>query len=206
MIALEQMEQGTTEWIQARLGVLTASTADKLVTKTLRPSAQRESVINTLVAERLLQEPLDDWQGNYWTDRGKLLEAEAKAYFELETGLNVSPVGFVYRDEARNEGCSPDGLIRNDNDEIIAGLELKCPKAETHVQYLRDEKADKYLPQVQFSLWATGLPAWYFVAYYPGLPPLLRRFEPDPKWQAAIADAAKEVIDEVVIWTARLEA
>lgn len=185
MIICEKLVQGSAEWIRERLGVLTASQVSKLLTPTLKLSGQRKDLAATLAAEAILGEPVDDFGGNYWVDRGSALEAEAAAYFAFQTGLDYAAVGFVYRDEYRDCGCSPDGLIL-DHGQPVAGLELKCPKAATHVQYLLDGDASKYAPQVQFSLWVTGLPAWYFMSYFPGLPPLLKRVEPDPDWQNAL--------------------
>jgi hypothetical protein len=195
MIICDKLVQGSAEWIQTRLGVFTASQAAKLLTPTLKLSSQRKSLIATLAAERVLGEPVDDFGGTYWVDRGAALEQEAAAYFSLQTGLDYHAVGFVYRDESRDCGCSPDGLIL-DAGEPVAGLELKCPKASTHVQYLLDDKP-QYQAQVQFSLWVTGLPRWYFMSYYPGLRPMLQTVEPDPAWQDAFSEHVPTVLSDL---------
>lgn len=196
MIIIDDIEQGETEWIMIRLGVLTASNADKILTPTCKASSQVNGIINTLVAERLLQEPVDDFPGNYWTDRGSLLEDQALAYFRLQTGLEPKRVGFVFEDDTRRCGCSPDFFVF-DGDTPIAGGELKCPKASTHVGYLRDGDAIKYYPQVQFSLWVTGVPTWYFMSYYPCLPPVLNRVEPIPEWQEGFDKHVPPLLEKV---------
>ena len=46
-----------------------------------------------------------------WMERGKMLEPEAFAYYDIQTDSNPLKVGFIYRDEGRMVGCSPDGLV-----------------------------------------------------------------------------------------------
>jgi len=204
MIVLPELIQGTDEWIRARLGVLTASQVGKLLTPTGKLSAQRDSLACTLAAEAVLGEPVDDFNGTYWTDRGSALEDQAGAYFALQTGLEPKAVGFVYRDDSRTCGCSPDWLVWDCDEskditqvDPICGVEVKCPKAATHVEYLLDKDAKKYTQQVQFSLWVTGLPKWYFMSYFPGLPPLLKEVLPDPKWQKAFDTHVPTFLAEV---------
>jgi len=205
MIIVKDLVQGSDEWIRTRLGVLTASQVSRLVTASGKLSAQRSGLVATLAAESMLGEPVDDFAGNYWTDRGSELEGEAGAYFALQTGHDPVAVGFVYRDDGQDCGCSPDWLVP-DGDGWLCGVEVKCPKASTHVEYLLDDKASKYTQQVQFSLWVTGLPAWYFMSYFPGLPPLLKRVEPDPKWQGIFDKVVPEFLAELAEAKAKLEA
>lgn len=194
---IDHTPQRTDDWLRLRLGVLTASRVDKLLTPTGKISSQRSGILHALVAEKLLGAPSEDFAGTYWTDRGEALESEAVAYFELQTGLKHHPVGFVFRDESKTTGCSPDGLILDEDGAPIAGLELKCPKAETHVGYMLADDKDPYIQQIQFSLWVTGLQSWYFLSYYPGLNPVLRRYTPDEKWQAAFSEHVPTFIAEL---------
>lgn len=185
MIVVPNLEQGSAAWIKTRLGVLTASRAELLVTPTGKLSSQRERLLNELAFESLIGEPADEFKGNFWTERGKELEDEAASYFAVVTDLDPKAVGFVYRDESKTCGCSPDMLVPDADGNWVAGVELKCPKGSTHIGYLRNLDKDPYIQQVQFSLWVTQLPAWYFMSYYPGLRPVLKRHEPDPAWQSA---------------------
>ena len=188
MIVCDYLEQGTDAWIRERLGVLTASQIDQLLTATGKSSGQRRKLMAKLVAETLLQEPVIEFAGNYRTDRGIEFEGEAGAYFSLMTDLEPRAVGFVYRDETKTCGCSPDWLVPDAGGDWIAGVEVKCPSATQHMLYLMDGEAKQYTPQVQYSLWVTQLPVWYFLSYYPGLPPLLREVRPDQKWQDAYSE------------------
>lgn len=196
MIISDNKIQGSADWIRDRLGVLTASQVDMLLTPTLKMSSQRNKLMAKLIAERLLGEPVEDFGGTYWTDRGKALESEALAYFSLQTGLDPVACGVVYRDESRDCGCSPDALVLSDY-VPVAGVELKCPSATNHMLYLLGGDAKQYAPQVQFSLWVTGLPTWYFMSYYPGLPPLLKTVEPDPEYQDAFLQTVPLFLDEM---------
>lgn len=148
-------------------------------------SAQRSVYRNKLLAEWATGAPVEDWLGNEWTERGLELEGEAAAYFSMHTGFDVESCAFIYRDDTKTAGASPDMLVINDAGEVVAGLELKCPKASTHVGYLLDGR-NAYEEQVQFSLWASQLPAWWFMSYHPDLPPYLERITPLSEYQSAL--------------------
>jgi len=102
----------------------------------------------------------EDFYINKHIQRGIDLEPKARAAFQAETGEFVTKVGFV-RNNKIGAGCSPDGLIAD-----CSGLELKCPKSSTHLEYLEDGVLPKeYVGQVQGSLLVTGRKFWYFASY-----------------------------------------
>ena len=47
----------------------------------------------------------------------------ARSIFEFKKGVEVKEVGFIYKDENKRAGISPDGLLVG----VDEGLELKCP-------------------------------------------------------------------------------
>ena len=121
--------QRSPEWFAARLGCPSASNFAKVLTPGGKRSTQVEGYLNRLVADILTgrseqQEPSEAMQ------RGTELEPEARAYYELIAGP-VEEVGFCIHDDGF--GCSPDGVVGD------GLLEIKCPLAHTHVEYLRDE-------------------------------------------------------------------
>jgi hypothetical protein len=68
-----------------------------------------------------------------------------------------------------------------------AGLEIKCPNLSTHVGYLlAGELPREYIPQVQGSMLVTGLSHWWFLSYYPNLPPLILKVQRDDKFCATL--------------------
>lgn len=189
MIIRRDIKQGTPEWLALRLGVVTASDADRVVTsKTLKPSAAQREYVSELVAETLIGAPLD-FTTDKWRERGIMLEEEARGWYCLMREP-VEEVAFIIRDDGL-VGCSPDGII-----EGRQGLEIKCPAAKTHVGYMLDPAtlvAD-YRLQVQFSLWVTGWVSWDLISYCPGLPTVLRHVAPEPVVFAALDAEVPKVL------------
>lgn len=163
---IHRMEQYSPEWWAVRAGIPTASCADKILTPKGKLSAQCRGYINDLIAESLGFG--DEPYTNDHMQRGRDLEPEARAYYELMHDVEIEPVGFITNDD-RTFGCSPDGLIGEDS-----GWECKCPKASTHIGYLLGgELPAYYRPQVHMSMAVSGLKRWVFQSYYPGLESLI---------------------------------
>lgn len=171
---LHEVEQGTPEWHQVRLGIPTASCFDKIITPTGKPSTQAAAYENKVIAEILTGKSADTFEGNVWTERGKELEPDAVDFYEMQTGLDTRIIGFVTNDE-NTFGCSPDRLVGENG-----LLEIKCPAPHTHVQYLIDKEIDKgYYPQVQGQLFVTGREWCDWLSYHPEMPPVIIRVERD---------------------------
>lgn len=188
MIIKNDIEQGTPEWLALRLGKPTASCFGKIITPTGKPSTQIDGYLNTLIAEELMGEPPEVYQ-NDWMLRGTELEPEARAWYEFQTDKDIEQVAFVMRDDEL-VGCSPDGLCQN------SGLELKCPKAETHVGYLRSgTMPGQYIPQVQGCMWLCERETWDFVSYHPLMPKVLITVVRDDKFIAALEKLVAELLD-----------
>lgn len=96
---------------------------------------------------------------------GNEYEDEARAFFELELGVDVDIPAFIYKDKGKRTGISPDGLIVGKK----IGLELKCPfTTKVFVEFVTCDKIKKeYMEQCQYSMWVTGYEAWYFANYDP---------------------------------------
>ena len=96
---------------------------------------------------------------------GHEYEDQARANFELEHDVDVDIPAFIYRDEDKRFGISPDGLIVGEK----IGLELKCPfTTKVFVEFATCDKIKKeYIEQCQYSMWVTGYEAWYFANYDP---------------------------------------
>ena len=171
-----EMEQGTQEWLEARLGCPSGSGFSKLITASGTPSSSAESYINDLIAELITGESTP-FHVTEWMQRGTELEPFARMNYELETDREVTEVGFCMHDILRC-GVSPDGLIDDDG-----GIEIKCPKPSTHVKYLRNGKLpSEYKAQVMGCLWITGREWWDFMSYHPQMPNLLIRVHRDEEY------------------------
>lgn len=204
-LIIHDAPQRTPEWHQARAGVLTASCFDKLITPAkLELAKGRTSYLYQVAAESVLGY-CEELGGSVWTERGSELEAEAREAYELVHDVTVQPAGLCYLDATRRVGASPDGLIYQ-GQQLVGGLELKCPKAGTHVSYLVGGVVpDDYRHQVQGCLYVTGAEWWDFMSYYPGLPAFVVRAYPDPVYHARLDEVLPVVLDELEAIKAKLE-
>lgn len=174
-------EQGSDEWFQAKIGVASSSSFDRIVTASGKPSSQADDYLYELVAEYVTGEK-KYIKPSYWMERGTDMEPQARAMYELIQGVIVEQVGFVYRNGQKLIGCSPDGFASS-----IKGLEIKCPAPLNHISYLLQGVCPKqYLPQVQGSMWITGLEKWDFMSFHPDYDSLIVTIDRDPKWMDAL--------------------
>jgi hypothetical protein len=175
---VHDVEQGSPEWLQLRTGKLCASQAGAMF-DTLKgggPGYKRRDLLARLVVERLTGRPAEDGYVSADMQRGKDLEPDARAAYEGETGNLVRTVGFISHESLSLPlpiGYSPDGII-GDFDGL---LELKVPKAATHMRYLKDGRLpEDYRGQVMHALLITGAPFLDFCSYGPEFPERLQLF------------------------------
>lgn len=189
--------QGSLEWLQARVGLVTASRVADIIARTNSgPSASRANYLGQLVAERLTGQSAEDGYINADMQRGIDLEPAARFAYECNTGSIVQTCGLVLHPTMR-AGASPDGLVGDD------GLvEIKCPRTHKHIEYLEAGKPpSKYLPQMAWQCICTGR-AWVdFASYDPKMPERLRlfvsRFSPDTSYLREIESEVASFIAEV---------
>jgi len=191
MIILDH-EQGTEEWLAARLGKPSASMFSKLITQTGKPSASADGYINELIAERITGQS-EPFHVTEWMERGTALEPEAREAYEFISANDVIETGFIL-DASFEFGCSPDGLIGDQG-----GLEIKCPAPKTMVSYLRDSQVGvkKYWQQIQGCMWITKRDWWDFFAYHPEMPHVLVRVERDEKYIAKLSVEVEKAVAEI---------
>jgi len=177
-IYVHDIEQGTPEWQAIRCGVATASRFDSVITPAKgEPSKQSDGYLRELLAEWLSGRPAESYQST-WMARGHEMEDEARAFYAFEREVSVTQCGFVYMDDTRAIGCSPDGLVGDGG-----MIEMKNPKPSTQIAYLMDGGLPlDYKCQVQGSLMVTGREWCDFLSYCPGLPTLLIRVHRDAEF------------------------
>lgn len=202
------MKQQTTEWFNARCGRVTASRIADVMEflKKGGEGAKRRSYRAEIVAEILTGQAIMDRYLSPEMMHGNDFEEVARATYEVSTGLEVDLEGFVIHPTIERAGASPDGLI---GDEGM--LELKCPKTETHLKYLRaKEVPEDYQPQMYFQMACTGRQWVEFASYDPRLPEPLQlfvcRLHRDPMRIAEIEDAVLLFLSEVDAEIAELRA
>lgn len=188
---LIDVQQGTTEWALARLGIPTASQFARILTpKTLKLSGQADAYAHQLIAEQLIGEPMDDATSGFML-RGTLLEQRAVSYYELQTECDTVPIGFVLRDDGRT-GCSPDRFVGKNG-----LLEIKVPNAANHVGYLLDKDGIGYRAQIQGQLWICEREWIDTLSFNPLLPPALVRQERDEEFITALAETVGQFCNYV---------
>jgi len=198
---IENFEQGSHEWIQARLGIPTASEFSKIVTSRGAPSDSVGDYMNTLLAEWYTQKAVDDFISN-WMKRGNELEPDAANEYAWRRDVDPEKVGICYLDERKLIACSPDRLVCTNG-----LLEIKCPKASTMVKYLLAKRVpSQYIPQIQGQLWITGREWCDFMAYHPDFDdPLIIRVERNEFLINRISEAVNSFVDEMLEKRAKLK-
>jgi putative phage-type endonuclease len=163
----EEIVQGSPEWIAARLGKATGSRISDVLAqgKSGAPSASRANYRAQLVVERLTGYTVEGYTSEAM-ERGKEIEADARAAYAFRTGNEVRDVGFVIHPRISLSGASPDGLVGDD------GLvEFKCPNSATHIETLRGAIIPKaYRDQMLWEMACTGRQWCDFVSFDPRLP------------------------------------
>ena len=155
------LEQGSQEWLLARMGVATASNFSSVVTSKGELSKTLSKYALQLASEMLLNKVQDTYK-NQNMQRGNDLEPVARQAYQEETLQLVDECGFMIS-ECKGFGYSPDGLL--DNDGLI---EIKCPVAATHTKYLIDNKLpSEYVQQCQGGLMVSGRKYLDFISYHP---------------------------------------
>lgn len=187
-------EQGTEGWLQDRCGKVTASRiSDVMMAKT---TAGRQNYIAQLVCERLTGQPTETYTSAAM-QHGNDTEAQARAFYEMDTGNTVQEVGFVPHPSIAMTGSSPDGLIGEHG-----GLELKCPQPAKHIRNLTGGKIDRgYLLQMQWNMACTEREWWDFGSFSPAFPIdmqlMVQRVERDDAVISEIEDAVRSLLAEV---------
>ena len=192
------VEQGTDKWLALRAGCITASSFKSLVTSRGEKTATstRDTYLNQIIAERLTGKPVDTFK-NADMERGNEREGAARDLFGAIMEVDVKEVGFHLHDDY-DIGCSSDGLFCLDSD---TGVEIKSPRASTHIKYMRNKKLPtEYMQQVQLSMWLLEVEKYFFFSYHPDLKPLIVEVRRDDEYiekaVPILIDAAKYVKSE----------
>lgn len=155
------LEQGTQEWKNARVGVITGTRLKQVLSPT-----SSKSLLYELLAESLA--PAKENGTSEEMERGSELEYEAVSMYEAISGNLTESVGFCLHDEYDWLGVSPDALVKVGK-KYKGGVEIKCPDTKTHIKYLVENKIpSEYRPQVlQYFIVNTDLEWLDFVSYDP---------------------------------------
>lgn len=188
--------QGTPEWLEARVGFVTASRCGDVIamkkpTKNQNTPPEemkaRADYRMELIVERLTKLPYPQyvsWEMQWGIDH----ESEARVAYEIQQDVLVDTVGFVQHPTMPLFGASPDGLVGDDG-----LIQIKCPNTRTHLEWTRGGFAAipvEHLAQMIAELACTERKWCDFVSFDPRLPEHLQlfvyRYVPDPKFVTAV--------------------
>jgi predicted phage-related endonuclease len=176
MLEIFTCPQGSDEWFKVRRGIPSASEFHAVLAK--GEGKTRRTYMMKLIGERLTGESSSHFTNEH-TERGHVMEAEARAMYSFDVEAPLTQVGFVrrtYTGDARLvAGCSPDSLVGE-----YGLLEIKTKLSHLQLEVLLADKVPtEHVAQCQGALWVTGRKWLDFVSYWPGLPLFKKRVYPD---------------------------
>lgn len=162
-----EVEQGSPEWFELRLGIPTASNFS-MVTRDADSKTRRE-YMHKLAGEILTGRPAEGKIITAAMQRGHDMEPEAREHYAQSNLVKLDRVGFVRRKlpSGRFVGCSPDGLIGKRK-----ALEIKTMAPHLMIALL--ERGAGLPPehrwQVFGTMWVADLEEVDLMLYYRGMP------------------------------------
>lgn len=203
-VTIHEAEQGTDEWLQARLGKFTASRAgDMMMTqKNGNWYAKRYDYVTQVALERITN-TIPDQPDSKLLQYGRDMESTAALAYEFKTGNRTAETNFWSFND-KNIGASPDRLLVD----YPGIVEIKNPLPKTHLATLRTgEVPEFYYWQIIQQMLVTGAEFAEFVSHQPLFPEKSRLFiktiertqakNDIDKLLAALLDAEQEVIEQV---------
>jgi putative phage-type endonuclease len=185
------MEQDTQEWLQDRVGMITASRIKDMMAQTKSgPSASRKNLAAELMLERVTGQRGERFV-NAAMSFGTETEPLARLAYSLHTGHDVEEVGFIHHPTIARSGASPDGLVS-----LEGMVEIKCGNTDTHIGWaIAGVVPPEHVPQMQWQM-ACTVRAWNdFVSFDPRMPEgqqlFIRRLHRDDDY---IAKLEQEVV------------
>lgn len=170
-------EQGSQEWLDLRLGIITMSEIKLLLGK---PRSKKEffsqmaiSYMYELIAERITGE-LQSHAYSKHIVRGHEEEPIARQLYEEITSNLVTECGFI---KNHCVGYSPDGLVGING---LIEIKSKIPKEQCRV-IIDDNVPIEHIHQVQGGLWVSEREWCDFISYSRGMPIFIKRAYRDEK-------------------------
>ena len=190
-----QVQQGSADWLMLKLGVLSASNADKIVAK--RDSATRATYMASLISQ-VCSCVIPEEMNFKAMEHGKLYEPAARDALSVALGfVNIQEIAFMFSDESLRVGVSPDGLLDN------TIIEIKCPfNGENFIKFAAFETNKKdWAWQAQFQLFAGKADEHIFCQYDPRMVLCNNlhyvKTERDDAMQKTLADAIPQFIADM---------
>ncbi len=189
-----RLTQGSAEWQELRLGLITASEMFKILTPTLKIANNKDTrtQIFELAGQRITKF-VEPHFVSFDMERGKLEETDARIEYEKHYS-KVDQCGFIINNALGFDvGFSPDGLVGDDG-----FIEIKSRKAKFQIQTIMEHLAEsnpdtpipsEFMLQCQTGLFVTGRKWCDFVSYSNGLNMVTIRTYPIIEYQEVISAA-----------------
>jgi len=183
-IEIPELEQGSSFWHDWRMGVIGSSDTPAIMGE--NPWKSRKVVLEEKSGARKV------FRGNVKTQRGSMLEPEARKFYEKLLNFSVKPA-VLQNVERPWQAASVDGI----NFKQQAVVEIKCgERAYEHTKTNRTVPG-YYFGQLQHILSVTGLPWIDYFSYMPDREPLRLRVRRDESYIARMLKAQLCFKDEL---------
>lgn len=196
MIEVFDIEQGTEEWFEARMGIPTASKFATVMAK--GEGKTRRAYMLTLAGEILTGKPSESYSNDHM-ERGHALEPEARDFYAFKMNREPRQVGFIRNGR---KGCSPDSLVDENG---ILEIKTKFPHLLLDL-HDRDRFPPEHVAQCQGALWVCEREWIDLVAYWPGLPAWVGRLYRDDAYIATLSAEVDRFNDDLDAFVAKMRA
>lgn len=197
--------QGSIAWDNARLGVVSGTFMKSVVTPlgAARSGKGADSARRRLVADLVYGVPRDIFP-TAAMDEGSDGEPHARKWYEGALGVKAVETGFIYADDRKMWGVSPDGITTE-------GVynEIKCLQRDGHMAIVESEAVPgEHIPQCQYGMWVTGAKFCDFIAWSPisHCPNVCIRIEPDPVFVATFEEIVPTLAERTILEAAGIKA
>jgi putative phage-type endonuclease len=201
--------QNSKEWHELRRGFVTASRVADIMAKTKTgTSASRQNYLIELAIQRVTG-VVEETFKNEAMIRGTEEEPKAREAYQQITKAFVEELPFVKHKTIEWFGCSPDGIIRN-NDSTYNLLEIKNPNSATHWSYIKaGEPPTKYKIQMMAQMACTGAEWCDFFSFDSRMPEgsqyFIARLQRDASFIDDMENEVKTFLEEVAHETKLME-
>jgi hypothetical protein len=195
MQVIKDIEQGSAEWLDLRLGIVTMSELECLLVPgkgTAGFGVAAFSYMDQLIGERITGEAAELPFTTRATARGHEFEIVARGLYEAREEVVTEQAAIIINHGA---GYSPDSLVRADG---LTEIKSKLPKFQVAV-ILGDVVPKEHVAQCQGGLWVSEREWIDFISYWPGMPMFVKRMHRDEVLIRKIAERVEtfyELLDE----------
>lgn len=127
MIVYDTIQQGSPEWHALRYGKIGGTSLKDLMTE---KDITESAIFSDILSARFEPYQEDESYVNDAMLRGIMLEPQARSFYEIANGVEVTQIGWAEMDNGI-AGISPDGLVGSNG-----AVEFKCPSRKQHTAYI----------------------------------------------------------------------